>query len=147
MIISKDKWLKKLKPIHRNFSAKAYKRIQTKLSNLIISLAKRRSKKGKYSITKDELEQKLYDSYGAPCIYCGKMLRLSKQNGIDCDHIDPLAGQGDTTAENLQFICHICNRRKDTLSHDDFKALLDWLDTQSRHLKLYTLGKLSKKRF
>lgn len=147
--ISKDLWLAKLKPIHKHFSEKAYKRIRTKLSNLMASLKKRSEEVNNsvFDVTKDELEQKLFDSYGKKCPYCNTRLKLNKSNGIDCDHIIPLAKGGNSTIDNLQFICHTCNRRKDALSHKDFVILLKWLDKQSDSLRTYVLAKLSKRRF
>ena len=149
MKIAKEKWLARLKPIHKHFSNKVYSKIGTKVSNLLQSLRKRSSecKDSTFSVTRDELELKLYNAYGRPCPYCGKQLKVNKSNGMVCDHIVPLVAGGDSSNENLQFICRTCNTRKDVLSHDDFQALLDWLNTQSKNLRLHVLGKLSKQRF
>lgn len=149
MNIRKTQWIARLTPIHKHFSNKVYSKIGTKISNLMQSLKTRsEAHKGSvFNITRDELETKLYEAYGKPCPYCGKQLKVNKANGMVCDHIIPLVAGGDSSNRNLQFICKICNTRKDVLSHSDFRALLDWLGTQSDNLRLHVLGKLSKKRF
>jgi len=147
--ITKDMWLDKLNPIHKHFSKKVYAKIKVKLANLITSLKKRsdEAEGSVFNVTKQELEYKLFEAYGKKCPYCNARLKLNKSNTIDCDHIVPLADGGNSTIDNLQFICHVCNRRKDTLSHEDFVVLLKWLDKQSDRLKSYVLAKLSKRRF
>lgn len=31
---------------------------------------------------------------------------------LECDHIIPLAREGETTMDNLQTLCRVCNRKK-----------------------------------
>jgi 5-methylcytosine-specific restriction endonuclease McrA len=149
MNINKELWMEKLEKVHRHWSKKVYTKLQRKLSNLMSSLKMRTEDKdgSRFDVTKDQLESKLFEAYGKPCPYCNRILKIGKKDGIVCDHIVPLSAHGDSVIENLQFICSICNTRKDVLSHEDFCALLSWLNTQSDALRLHVLGKLSKKRF
>jgi len=48
----------------------------------------------------------MIDSKNASCAYCG-----SKKN-LEIDHIKPVSKGGDNNIENLQILCHKCNRAK-----------------------------------
>lgn len=105
------------------------KRAETTRAGLVV-----RSKKHKVScdITKEELTQLIYDAYGKPCRYCGKILKIAN---MAIDHIIPISKGGSSCIDNLQIICQTSNRVKGSLEEHNFKLLLDWLETVPPELK------------
>jgi 5-methylcytosine-specific restriction endonuclease McrA len=61
-----------------------------------------------------------------------------------CDHIIPLAKNGESTVRNLQLICKSCNTRKGPLDESDFMDLIDWVGKLKNETKEYVLRKLAK---
>ena len=51
---------------------------------------------------------------------------------------------GESSPENLQFICGRCNTRKGPLTDDNYMLLLAFLDLHDKDLKDYVLRKLAK---
>ena len=49
----------------------------------------------------------IYRRDGYRCRYCGR-----KTNDLEIDHIYPISKGGKSTMENLQTLCHRCNKRK-----------------------------------
>ena len=137
-----DKFMPRLKPIHKHFSKKIFHRLMKKSVTLKSSL-KRRSKEYevKCEISVDEIRKLFLKVYGNKCRYCER--RLDVRNMV-CDHIKPLSDGGDSILNNLQIICDRCNTRKGSISHNDYKKLLKWLDGQSEDMRDYVLRKLAK---
>mgnify|MGYP003659296497 FL=1 len=137
-----DKFLPRLKGIHKNFAKKIFHRLMKKSSTLKSSL-KRRSKEYEVicKISLNEIRQLFLQAYGRKCKYCERLLVVSN---IVCDHIKPLSDGGDSVLDNLQIICDRCNTRKGSLSHRDYNNLLHWLEKQSIDMKEYVLRKLAK---
>ena len=131
-----------LKEIHGNHSKKIFHRLMKKSCTLKSSL-KRRSKEYEvlYAIELREIRNMLLDCYGKKCKYCINRLEVSN---IACDHIIPLSTGGESSPENLQFICGRCNTRKGPLTADSYMLLLNFLDKQEEDLRDYVLRKLAK---
>jgi len=131
-----------LKKIHGNHSKKIFHRLMKKSCTLKSSL-KRRSKEYEvlYAIELREIRNMLLDCYGEKCRYCTNRLEVSN---IACDHIFPLSMGGESSSENLQFICGRCNTRKGPLTNENYMLLLNFLDTQDEDLRDYVLRKLAK---
>ena len=131
-----------LKEIHGNHSKKIFHRLMKKSCTLKSSL-KRRSKEYEvlYAIELREIRDMLLDCYGKKCKYCTNRLEVSN---IACDHIIPLSMGGESSPNNLQFICNRCNTRKGPLTNDDYTLLLNFLNKQEEDLKDYVLRKLAK---
>lgn len=138
----KDKFMPRLKKIHRNFAEKIFHRLMKKSATLKSSL-KRRSKEYEVicRISLDEIRELFLQAYGRKCKYCERLLVVSN---IVCDHIKPLSDGGNSYINNLQIICDRCNTRKGSLSHRDYTNLLKWLEKQSVDMKEYVLRKLAK---
>ena len=131
-----------LKEIHGNHSKKIFHRLMKKSCTLKSSL-KRRSKEYEvlYAIELREIRNMLLDCYGKKCKYCTNRLEVSN---IACDHIIPLSMGGESSPNNLQFICNRCNTRKGPLTNDDYTLLLNFLNKQEEDLRDYVLRKLAK---
>ena len=131
-----------LKEIHGNHSKKIFHRLMKKSCTLKSSL-KRRSKEYEvlYAIELREIRNMLLDCYGKKCKYCTNRLEVSN---IACDHIIPLSMGGESSPNNLQFICNRCNTRKGPLNNDDYTLLLNFLNKQDEDLRDYVLRKLAK---
>jgi len=140
--IKNKSFIKILKPIHKNHTKKAYKRLIKKMYSLKQSL-KTRSKKAnvKCDITINEIKNMFKDNYGKKCKYCNKTLIV---RNIACDHIIPLHNGGDSTYTNLQLICRTCNTRKGYLTDKEYKRLLSILSKCNKTIREYVLRKLSK---
>ena len=137
-----SKFQKKLKKLHGNHWKNVFHRLMKKSSTLKTTL-KRRSKEYEvlYAIELREIRNMLLDCYGKKCKYCINRLEVSN---IACDHIIPLSTGGESSPENLQFICGRCNTRKGPLTDDSYMLLLNFLDKQEEDLRDYVLRKLAK---
>tara|TARA_Y100000310_G_scaffold252872_1_gene259612 strand:- start:710 stop:1201 length:492 start_codon:yes stop_codon:yes gene_type:complete len=131
-----------LKEIHGNYSKKIFHRLMKKSCTLKSSL-KRRSKEYEvlYAIELREIRNMLLDCYGKMCKYCATCLEVSN---IACDHIIPLSMGGESSPENLQFICSRCNTRKGPLTDKNYEKLLKFLESQEEDLRAYVLRKLAQ---
>ena len=131
-----------LKEIHGNHSKKIFHRLMKKSCTLKSSL-KRRSKEYEvlYAIELREIRNMLLDCYGKKCKYCTNRLEVSN---IACDHIIPLSMGGESSPENLQFICSRCNTRKGPLTDKNYEKLLKFLESQEEDLRAYVLRKLAQ---
>ena len=143
---NKHEFVKIMKPIHKQFTDKTYKKLVGKLGNLRSSLKKRALDAGlKFDVTTNQLRKLFYDNYGKKCKYCNEaVLKINKINQITCDHIVPIQKGGDSTIDNLQLICSTCNRRKGSLSEDDFLTILVWVRQQKPEIKNYLLKQMAK---
>ena len=131
-----------LKKIHGNHAKKIFHRLMKKSCTLKSSL-KRRSKEYEvlYNIELKQIRTMLLDCYGNICKYCTKMLTVAN---IACDHITPLSLGGDSSVDNLQFVCNRCNTRKGPLTDENYSKLLEFLSDNDEDLKAYVLRKLSQ---
>lgn len=140
--MKKEQFEKKLRPIHKTFWNRAYKRLSSKMSTLMSSLKRRSNEAGvKCTITKDGIRRMFYNVYGKGCKYCNK--RLDYRN-IACDHIIPLVKKGPSTTRNLQLICKTCNTRKGPLDEQDFLLLIQLIEELPEELNTYVMRKLAK---
>ena len=140
--MKKEEIITLIKPIHKNFTDKVYKKIRKKISSLKYSLIKRSGDyEVKCDITTKELEVLLLKDYGKPCQYCKDTLTVYN---MVCDHIIPISIGGPSTVDNLEFICKRCNIRKGYLPKEDYKNLLKWLHKRPETLRSYVLRRLSK---
>ena len=137
-----ERFMPKLRPVHKHFSKKIFHRLMKKSSTLKSSL-KRRSKEYevKCEISLDEIRRLFLQVYGKKCRYCERRLDVSN---MVCDHVKPLSDGGDSIVSNLQIVCDRCNTRKGSLSHSDYERLLKWLMKQSKDMRDYILRKLAK---
>jgi 5-methylcytosine-specific restriction endonuclease McrA len=106
----------------------------------IYSSQKRRAKKygAELTYTADDLCDHLLPL--GSCTYCGARLT---PKGFQVDHTMPLARGGSWELSNTQAICTPCNRRKNSLLHDEFIALLAFLDTQGDYVKRNVLARMA----
>ena len=138
----KDKFMPRLKKIHKNFAEKIFHRLMKKSATLKSSL-KRRSKEYEVTcrISLDEIRHLFLQAYGRKCKYCERLLVVSN---LVCDHIKPLSDGGNSYIDNLQIICDRCNRRKGPLTHKQYASLLKFLGRIAKPAQDYILRKLSK---
>tara|TARA_R100000789_G_C2937518_1_gene131026 strand:+ start:101 stop:538 length:438 start_codon:yes stop_codon:yes gene_type:complete len=138
----KERFRSVLEPIHKTYWERVYKKLAQKMSALKSSLKRRSYDHGViYDVSLSEIEDLFYKNYGKQCKYCETKLRI---NNMVCDHIVPIAKEGDSVMENLQLICRSCNSRKGPLDEEDFKKLVDWVNTLTLEVKQYVLRKLAK---
>ena len=131
-----------LEPHHRTYWKIAYTKLQRKMQSLKSSLKKRSEDNNVlFKIDMEELRKMFYKSYGKGCRYCDKKMTL---RNMVCDHIIPLAKNGNSTVDNLQLICKSCNTRKGPLDEKDFIELMLWVETLKNETKEYVLRKLAK---
>ncbi len=117
--------------------ARAVKRLRS-----IYSSQKSRAKKfgDVVPYTADELVSYLLARWADGCPYCG--CRLTPK-GFQVDHILPLARGGSWDITNTQVICTRCNRRKGSLTHMEFIALLSFVRTLDEQAATNILARLS----
>ena len=142
MKYDKETFREVLEPHHRTYWKIAYKKLQRKMQSLKSSLKKRsEDSQVLFMIDMDEIREMFYNSYGDGCKYCNRKMTLKN---MVCDHIIPLAKEGDSVIENLQLICKSCNTRKGPLDEDEFKYLMQWVEHLKDETKEYVLRKLAK---
>lgn len=129
----KEKFLEKAASVHKRNLDRFAKRMLSKCDSWKNSLVSRSKKYNvECNITVDQLRQLLYDKYGTTCRYCNKRLDV---NTLVLDHIIPISKGGTSNVDNLQIICSTSNSMKGSLDEDNFKLLLDWLDSTPEELK------------
>ena len=142
MKYDKETFREVLEPHHRTYWKIAYKKLQRKMQSLKSSLKKRsEDSQVLFMIEMDEIREMFYNSYGDGCKYCNRKMTLKN---MVCDHIIPLAKDGDSVIDNLQLICKSCNTRKGPLDEDEFKYLMQWVEHLKDETKEYVLRKLAK---
>ena len=142
MKYDKEMFKEVLEPHHRTYWKIAYTKLQRKMQSLKSSLKKRSEDNNVlFKIDMEELRKMFYDSYGKECKYCDRKMTL---RNMVCDHIIPLAKNGDSTIDNLQLICKSCNTRKGPLDEKDFIQLISWVNELKDETKEYVLRKLAK---
>lgn len=128
-----DKFLEKIKGVHKRNLSSVITKILKRATTVKYGLSTRSKKYGvECNVTVEELMQLIYDSYGTPCKYCGKILKI---DNMVVDHIVPISKLGSSNIENLQIICKTSNGVKGSLTEDNLTLLLEWLDTVPEDLK------------
>lgn len=77
---------------------------------------------------KDSIHKALSDYRG--CGYCGDPDIMA----ISIDHKTPLARGGKNKPHNVHLVCLPCNRMKGAMTHEEFCALLSFLETQPEEM-------------
>lgn len=140
--IWEDRLLLKVETCHKRNLLKVVGRILKKISSAKGSLVSRSKKYGvECNVTTEELRQLVYENYGEPCKYCGKILTVDT---LVFDHIIPISKKGSSNIENLQIICKSSNGVKGSLTEDNFNILLDWLQTIPEELKKDVTTRLAR---
>lgn len=122
-----EKFLQKIQCCHKRNLKKVVARIMKRTSAARQGLVARSKKYNvECNITINELRQLVYDGYGTPCKYCGKLITI---NNLVFDHIIPISRHGSSNKDNLQVICKTSNGMKGSLSEEHFHLLLEWLHT------------------
>jgi HNH endonuclease len=75
------------------------------------------------------------------CRYCGGIFGVDE---IAADHAIPLSRGGSLDLDNIDFPCSDCNRIKESLTPDEFLALLEFLDTKIPLAKASVLSRMLK---
>lgn len=128
-----DKILEKIKGTHKRNLSAVITKILKRATTVKYGLSTRSKKYGvECNVTIEELIQLMYDNYGTPCKYCGKILKI---DNMVVDHIIPISKNGSSNIENLQIICKTSNGVKGSLTEDNLNLLLEWLNTVPEDLK------------
>ncbi len=80
--------------------------------------ARRRGAEGKF--TKADIVR-LWDAQGGVCVYCSADLEVS----VEVDHIQPISRGGTNWPNNIQLLCHSCNRHKSAMTDAEFRATME----------------------
>lgn len=59
------------------------------------------------------------------CIYCGRQVPWRE---LSVDHIIPKSRAGANAPSNLTWVHRVCNQQKGSLTGDEYKALIEFLD-------------------
>lgn len=83
-------------------------------------------------LTEEEWER-LYEYQEASCPGCGLIFTGEYKKFLEIDHIIPKSAGGDSTPENYQLLCVICNRRKGKLDipNEEIKNVLSRAERKS----------------
>ena len=76
-----------------------------------------------HQIRRDAVVIALADRDGDRCWYCGCRFDGREDGGsrtLTIDHVEPLAGGGGSSLDNLRLCCRTCNRRKGQLGADAY---------------------------
>jgi 5-methylcytosine-specific restriction endonuclease McrA len=137
-----DKFLEKIKCCHKRNLNKVVNKIMKRTASAKQGLVTRSKKYDvECNITVDELRHLVYESYGNPCKYCGRIITI---NNLVFDHIIPISRSGTSNKGNLQVICKTSNGMKGSLTEEHFGILLEWLKTVPEELQKDIRVRLSK---
>jgi 5-methylcytosine-specific restriction endonuclease McrA len=76
-----------------------------------------------HRIQRDAIVIALADRDGDRCWYCGCTFREDGgSRTLTLDHVEPVAGGGGSSLENLRLCCRTCNRRKGHLGADAYEG-------------------------
>lgn len=98
-----------------------------------------------HRIRRDATVIALADRDGDRCWYCGCRFDDRKAGGsrtLTIDHVEPVAGGGGSSFDNLRLCCRTCNQRKGQLGADAYE-LSDLLARRRRQMyreELQALG-------
>lgn len=76
-----------------------------------------------HRIRRDAVVIALAERDGDRCWYCGCRFGDPEDGGsrtLTIDHVEPLAGGGGSSLDNLRLCCRTCNRRKGQLGADAY---------------------------
>ncbi len=78
-----------------------------------------------HRISRDAIVIALADRDGDRCWYCG--CRFDEREGgggrtLTLDHVEPVAGGGGSSLDNLRLCCRTCNQRKGHLGAEAYEA-------------------------
>jgi 5-methylcytosine-specific restriction endonuclease McrA len=124
------KWKPLLFPIHKHQWVKAYKKLRIKISGY----------KSHYGL--ECIETLIEQVYGLGCPYCDRILDYRT---ISVDHDIPVSRGGESLAKNIQISCLICNRRKGRMTGEEYRTLLNYLESYDEVVINYILMKLSSR--
>lgn len=104
-----------------------------------------------HRIRRDAIVIALAERDGDRCWYCGCSFDDREDGGsrtLTIDHVEPVAGGGGSSLDNLRLCCRTCNRRKGQLGADAYEAseLLARRRRQMYQEELQALGVASKRR-
>ena len=88
-------------------------------------------------LTKEE-RQKIYESTGGRCAYCGQSITIEE---MQVDHIFPIYRGGTDKLENMLPACRACNFYKSTMPLEDFRNRVQTLTERLEKLFIYRLAK------
>lgn len=112
-----------------------------RLLNMLSSCRNRDKEKGRENyLTIDMLREEAMKAVGKKCPYCNELL---DHKNISMDHILPLSRGGESRIENIQFTCLKCNKQKDKMLDNEFKAFKNLLESFSDESRLYVNQKMS----
>lgn len=98
-----------------------------------------------HRIRRDAIVIALAERDGDRCWYCGCTFDDRREGGsrtLTLDHIEPVAGGGASSLENLRLCCRTCNQRKGHLGADAYEAS-DLLALRRRQMYREALRDLS----
>ncbi|MFW6173236.1 MAG: HNH endonuclease [Elusimicrobiota bacterium] len=97
----------------------------------------------KYDLDKSDIDKLIKKSLGKKCPYCGEIITTEN---MSLDHMNPQTKGGSNSLDNLHIVDNICNRRKGELTHEEYKSLINLINTEfSKESKKYIKRKLSAK--
>lgn len=92
----------------------------------------------KKELTEKEKEQVfIRDNY--TCLCCGKFKMKGKRVNLEIDHIIPLKFGGQTTIDNSQTLCSVCNKVK-SINEVNFRVYKTSLSSPKEELELFSLS-------
>ena len=97
-----------------------------------------------HRIRRDAIVIALAERDGDRCWYCGCNFDDRDDGGsraLTIDHVEPVAGGGASSLDNLRLCCGTCNRRKGRLGTDIYEAS-DQLARRRRQIYLEELREL-----
>ena len=78
-----------------------------------------------HRIRRDAIVIALADRDGDRCWYCGCRFDEGEVGGsrtLTLDHVEPVAGGGGSSLDNLRLCCRTCNQRKGQLGTDAYEV-------------------------
>lgn len=135
--VVKDGWEQKFYDrmvlFHARSAAAKVKKLMRRLTGIRSTMATRSAKYNvPCTITVEELREMAYLAYGTACPYTGRTLLI---DNMVFDHILPISKGGPSTRENLQVISRFANTMKGSLTEDNFRLLLQWLEQLPEDLR------------
>lgn len=117
-----------LRKARKKHYPKGHKKRQERYGTLAFKLAQKgyieRRKKRTYPVlfTKEELRNLITSN--KKCYYCGKSL----DGNYEIDHKTPLSRGGKSVINNLAMSCRSCNRKKGTLTEEEYRRCQNQVD-------------------
>lgn len=97
-----------------------------------------------HRVRRDAIVIALADRDGDRCWYCGCSFDEREDGGsrtLTIDHVEPVAGGGRSSLDNLRLCCRTCNRRKGQLGADTYEVS-DLLARRRRQMYLEELREM-----